>query len=580
VIRDPAELVVAVRRWIADDPDPETRDELEALLQADDRAELEDRFRGPLRFGTAGLRGKLGAGLHRMNRAVVIRSVSGVCAHLLAEVPDAARRGVTIGYDARHKSRVMAEDAAAVARAAGLAVHLFERPVPTPVVAFALLDRGAAAGLVVTASHNPPEYNGLKVYSGNGAQIVPPEDQRIAAAIERAPRVAKIPRAPLDPSDPGLVRLGEATIARYLDAVAALTRPGQGAPPPESVEAPLRIAYTALHGVGEEIVRRALERAGHADVRSVPSQRAPDPDFPTVEFPNPEEPAALAAVLELAREVDADLVLANDPDADRLAVAARHRGELHVLGGNRVGCLLAAYLLERDGGGPEALVVSSFVSSPMLGDVARAHGARWVQTLTGHKWIHNTAMRLEAEEGLRFVFGYEEALGYAAGMAVRDKDGISAAVLVAELARACKARGATLIDELARMAERYGSYESLQRAELIGGAGAEAILGERTRRARERAPSSLAGHAVRAVVDLEARTRRTADGRIEGVDLPRSDVLTFELEGGHRVMLRPSGTEPKLKLYADVRVAPGGDAASARALGERMLDELGAIVAG
>ncbi len=571
--RDPRELVEAATRWIADDPDPDTRAELESLLRARDFAALEERFRGPLRFGTAGLRGKLGAGLHRMNRAVVIRSVAGLCAQLLGDVPGAAQRGVAIGYDARHKSRAMAEDAAAVARGAGLRVHLFDRPVPTPLVAFAVLDRGAAAGLVLTASHNPPEYNGLKVYAANGAQIIPPLDRRIAEAIDRAPSVAAIPRPPLDPADAGLEALGDVTVDRYLAAIGALARPSTGGPP-------LRIAYTALHGVGEAIARRALERAGFTDVHSVASQRTPDPAFPSVRFPNPEEPDALEAVLALARDVGADLVLANDPDADRLAVAVRHEGALLVLGGNAIGCLLGAYLLERDGGGPEALVVSSFVSSPMLGDIARAHGATWVRTLTGHKWIHNEAMRLEAEAGLRFVFGYEEALGYAPGTVVRDKDGISSAVLVAELARACKARGATLVDELARLARRYGAYESLQRVEVHDEPGSEAILAVRMRRIRERPPRDLAGCAVLAVVDLATGTRRTADGVVEPVALPKSDVVTFELEGGHRAMIRPSGTEPKLKLYADVRVPPGGDAAGARALGARMLEALAAAVAG
>jgi phosphomannomutase len=571
-MRDPRELEAIAARWLADDPDPDTRDELETLLRTRDHGALDERFAGPLRFGTAGLRGKLGAGLHRMNRAVMIRSVAGLVAYLLEAVPDAARRGVVIGYDARHKSRVMAEDAAAVARGAGLAVLLFDRPVPTPLVAFTLLDRSAAAGLVVTASHNPPEYNGLKVYAENGAQIIPPMDERIAGAIERAPGVAAIPRFPLAPTDEARPLLGDHAIDRYLTALGTLTRASRGPA--------LRLAYTALHGVGEAIARRALERAGFDDVHSVASQREPDPDFPTVAFPNPEEPAALEAVLALARSIEADLVLANDPDADRLAVAVRHGGALHVLSGNQIGCLLADYLLERDGGGPAALVISSFVSSPMLGDIARAHGAVWAQTLTGHKWIHNEAMRREAEDGMRFVFGYEEALGFAAGHIVRDKDGISAAVLVAEMTRACKAKGATLIDELARMADRYGHYESLQRAEVYDGTGGSAIIAARMRRAREHSPARLAGHPLVATVDLAARTRRRADGAIEAVALPRSDVVTFELEGGHRVMIRPSGTEPKLKLYADVRVPPGQGTAEGRALGERLLDELEAALGG
>ncbi len=470
------ELVALAERWMAGDPDPETRDELRALVRRRDLAELRDRFRGPLAFGTAGLRGKLGAGPHRMNRAVVIRSVAGLAAWLLASVPDARTRGVCIGHDARHKSRAMAEDAAAVARAAGLRVFLFDAPVPTPVAAFASRELGAAAGLVVTASHNPPEYNGLKVYGENGAQIVPPVDRAIADAIDAAPAVPSVPRAELREDDADLVRLREPMVARYLAAIGALARPSREG-------AAIRIAYTALHGVGEAVARRALADAGFDDVCSVASQSAPDPDFPTVAFPNPEEPSALEAVLRLAEDVRADLVLANDPDADRLAVAARHEGAMRVLTGNELGCLLGHYLLERDGGGPDALVLSTFVSSPMLGEIARAHGAVWKATLTGHKWIHDAAIRGE-RAGLRFVFGYEEALGYAEGTAVRDKDGIRAAVLVAEVARDLRARGRTLVDELAAMAERYGRYASLQRAETYDGPGGDAAIAERMARAR------------------------------------------------------------------------------------------------
>ncbi|MBC7173162.1 MAG: phospho-sugar mutase, partial [Polyangiaceae bacterium] len=398
-----------------------------------------------------------------------------------------------------------------------------------------------------------------------GAQIVPPIDAAIAQAIASAPAVSAIPRE----GSGELVPLGDREIERYLAAIAPLSRPGPGG-------AQLSIANTGLHGVGEPIARRALGDAGFTSVASVASQSAPDPAFSTVSSPNPEEPEALEAVLGLADAIGADLVLANDPDADRLAVATRHAGALRVLSGNELGCLLGHYLLERDGGGPDALVLSTFVSSPMLGDIARAHGAVWAATLTGHKWIHNEAIRREAE-GMRFVFGYEEALGYAAGRAVRDKDGISAAVLVAEVAREQKAKGRSLIDELETMATRYGKYVSRQRSETYEGAAGEARIAERMSRARRTPPETLGGCRVLATSDFLEGVRTFAGREPERLEVHTSDVIQFELEGGHRATIRPSGTEPKLKLYVDVRVGPGGACGDeASELAERILCALAA----
>jgi len=337
--------------------------------------------------------------------------------------------------------------------------------------------------------------------------------------------------------------------------------------------------------VGAPYVRRALADAGFEAVHEVAAQREPDGAFPTVAFPNPEEEGAMDAVAALAKEVDADLVLANDPDADRLAVEVRHEGAYVRLTGNEIGCLLAAYLLE-EGSGAHRLVVESVVSSPMLLSIAAAHGARAEQTLTGHKWIQNRALDLETEEGLELVFGYEEALGYACGTLVRDKDGISAAAVMADLAAHCRARGKTVIDYREEAWRRYGLYLSDQVSLVLPGAEGAAQIEALMAKARREPPTTLGSLAVTAVQDFQARTRTLADGSREPLSFPSANVVVFEIEGGHRAMLRPSGTEPKLKMYFDVRVdvadeeaidvAQGRGDATLRAIVEDFRDRLGA----
>ncbi len=532
-------LRAEVERWIGEDPDEDTRAELRALLEAGDESELRDRFRGMLTFGTAGLRGLLGGGPNRMNRSVVLRATAGFCAHLKASVPDAAERGVVVGFDGRRKSRTLANDAASVIAGMGLKAMVFEEVAPTPLVAFALLDQKAAGALVITASHNPPDYNGYKVFWENGAQIIPPHDAAIAEAIAAVEGLASIPR-----SDARTV-LGDDVADRYLEGVKALARH------PESPR-DLTIAHTALHGVGAPYIRRALADAGFESVHEVASQRDPDGTFPTVAFPNPEEEGAMDAVSALAKEVGADLVLANDPDADRLAVEVLHAGEYVRLTGNEIGCLLAAYLLE-EGTGENRLVVESVVSSPMLLSIAKGHGIRAEQTLTGHKWIQNRALELEAE-GLELVFGYEEALGYACGTLVRDKDGISAAAVMADLAAHQRAQGKTVIDYREQAWRRYGLYLSDQVSLVLPGTEGATQIQALMVRARKEPPTALGGLTVTAVQDFESRTRTLADGSTEPLGFPAANVVVFEIEGGHRAMLRPSGTEPKLKMYFDVRV--------------------------
>ena len=552
-VMDPADLRARAQRWIADDPDPATRAELFALLaHADPSAtDLADRFACPLAFGTAGLRGVLGAGPNRMNRAVVARATWGLARELLESVPGAAERGVVVGGDARRMSHELSEDVAAILAGAGLRVVLFRDPVPTPLVGFTVKRLHAAAGVVITASHNPPEYNGYKVYWENAAQIVPPVDARIASAIERAPSARVVVRPSLQAlRAKGLVTDAPAdTETAYLDAVSSLAvHPDQG-------DRDLHIVYTPLHGVGDALVRRALAAARFTHVESVPEQQKPDGAFPTVAFPNPEEPGTMDLALALAKATSADLVLANDPDVDRLAVAFREDGAYRQLTGNEIGVLLGHYLLtEKPATRPRA-VLASIVSSPLLGRIAADLGVRYEETLTGFKWIARRAISLE-REGFEFVFGYEEALGYCVGGGVYDKDGISAAVLAAEVAAVLRERGETPGSALDAIARRWGVFTSAQVSLTRKGTAGVAAIQAMMATLRSAPPRDLAGDPVVAVVDYEQGLR----------GLPRSDVIALELASGSRVIARPSGTEPKAKFYFDIReaAAPSEPIAAAR----------------
>ncbi len=567
-----AQLLDRARDFLAHDPDPDTRAELEAMVERRD-PELAERFAGPLAFGTAGLRGLLGAGESRMNRAVVLRTTAGIAAWLKGTGKDLSR-GVVIGYDGRRQSDVFARDAAAVLLAAGISVYLSEGTCPTPLCAFALRDREALAAIMVTASHNPPDYNGYKVYAENGAQIIPPIDGTIAAAIDAAPPADEIARADLDEAakEGRLQWLGEAMDARYLEAIGTMM-------PAKGGDRSLRIVYTPMHGVGAKLWRRAFEGAGFSDLHIVPEQAEPDGAFPTVAFPNPEEDGAMDLSHALARKVDAALVIANDPDADRLACSVRRGDDFMMLTGNEVGTLLGGYALERlEPKGDDRLVVSTIVSSPLLARMAEGHGARFAQTLTGFKWIANRAMELEGE-GARFVFGYEEALGYEVGTAVRDKDGISAALALATHAAELHAEGKTLLDALEQIWRRFGYFTSGQRSLKFPGSAGKAQMAALMKQLREDPPSALAGLRVVAVTDcLRSEVKRGET--VEPLELPKSDVLGFALEGGHRVLARPSGTEPKMKIYIDV-CEPVGDGGvdQARTKAEARREELlGAIL--
>jgi phosphomannomutase len=561
------ELRPQIDAWLADDPDDACREDLRSLVedaQTDDDplhtrekalAELADRFSGTLQFGTAGLRGAMAAGPNRMNRAVVIRAAAGLAAYLVDAVPaDGRPPRVVVGYDARHNSHTFALDTAAVLTGAGIEALVLDHALPTPVLAFAVRHLDADAGVMVTASHNPPADNGYKVYlggrvvtdAGQGAQIVPPYDGRIAERIAAVPSVGSVPRP-----EAGWTVLGPEVLAAYVASVGELA----------VADAPrdLKVVVTPLHGVGGAVVEHVLRAAGYDDLFLVPEQAEPDPDFPTVAFPNPEEPGAIDLSLAYAQSLGADLVIANDPDADRCAVAVLdRRGALGVpptvdrdtavadgwrmLHGDEVGALLGELVAAGAAAtGAGGRLASSIVSSRLLGRIAEAHGLEHSATLTGFKWISRA-------EGL--VFGYEEALGYCVDpRSVRDKDGISAALLLVQLADRLKANGFTLVDALDDLARAHGLHLTDQLSVRFSDL---SRIPETMATLRGAPPASLAGARVVETVDLSA-----------GVDgLPPTDGVRLLAEDGTRVVVRPSGTEPKVKCYLEVVVPVATDASA------------------
>jgi phosphomannomutase len=534
-------------RWIEDDPDPADQAELRALLDSlpdvdslpdgaggSAGAELADRFGGTLTFGTAGLRGPLRAGPNGMNRAVVRGAAAGLVGWLGRQGVDGP---VVIGYDARYRSREFAEETARVVTGAGREALLLPRPLPTPVLAYAVRLLGAVAGVMVTASHNPPQDNGYKVYlgaalggpEGAGAQIVPPVDAEIEAAIRA---VGPLSRVPL--GRPGTVPEVD-LVTSYVDSVASVVAPGG----PRD----LSVAYTPLHGVGGDVLRAAVTAAGFPTPSIVDSQAEPDPDFPTVSFPNPEEPGAMDRVIALAAASHADLAVANDPDADRCAVAVPHGDGWRMLRGDEVGVLLADHLMRR---GVTGRYATTIVSSSLLGAMCHSRGLPYGETLTGFKWIVRAGDACGAgpsqrsTAGDQLAYGYEEALGYCvAPDLVRDKDGISAALLVCELAAALKAEGRGLSDRLDEIAAEYGVYATDQLSVRVDDL---TEIDRMMTALRAQPPARLLGEELASVEDR----------------LPDSDVLILR-HNRARVVVRPSGTEPKLKAYLEVIEPIGGD---------------------
>jgi phosphomannomutase len=526
--------------WIAHDPDPVTAAELARC----DQAELAARFARPLAFGTAGLRGPVRAGPDAMNLAVVLRASWAVATVL-------TRRGLTgstmvVGRDARYGSAVFSAAAAEVLAAEGFSVVLLPHPVPTPVLAFAVRHTGAAAGIQITASHNPPTDNGYKVYLDGGIQIISPTDREIEAAVDDAPFADEIAREPVEPADSALVE-------QYIERAAGLRRS----------RIPVRVALTPLHGVGGAVALETLRRANVTDVHTVASQFTPDPDFPTVRFPNPEEPGATDALLKLAADIDAEIAVALDPDADRCAVGIPTPTGWRMLSGDETGWLLGDFILSRIESDERttSVVASTVVSSRMLSAIAAHWGARHVETLTGFKWL----ARADADlPNSALVYAYEEAIGHCVDpAAVRDKDGISAAVLFCDLVATLKHSQRSVLDALDDLARRFGVHVGGAVSRPVSTTDEAATL---MRRLRASPPAQL-GEFTSTTTDL----LQSAVNRTDALIFTGGDADTWA-----RVVVRPSGTEPKVKFYIEVRCPVGEDLAATRDRATALRDELAA----
>ena len=518
------------RRWLAAEPDADMREELEHLIAGDDD-ELALRFDGRLQFGTAGLRAAVGAGPQRMNRLVVQQAAAGVVDYLLKNEPDAATRGVIIGYDARRKSDAFALDTARVCAARGVRAMIFPHVVPTPVLAWNIVGVGAAAGVVVTASHNPPADNGYKVFTANGAQIVSPVDAEIAACIDEIDPCA-VPLS--EPDDPLIEWLGDSYVQAYLAAVPSVRlRP--------EIDG-VAVAYSAMHGVGGDTLVAAFDRAGFPTPYVVPEQQQPDAAFPTVAFPNPEEPGAMDLLLAQAAACEAAIALCNDPDADRLGAAIpTPDGGWRRLQGDEIGWLLGDHILRHTKGG-DRLVITTLVSSSLLSKMAAEYGVRFAETYTGFKWIGHTVL---TQPESHFVFGYEQALGYLVCGRPLDKDGISAAVMLAEVAALARAEGVTLQGRLDAINERFGRHVMADLSVKMPPVDGTAAVA----RIRANPPKAVGD---RSVSDVEW--------------FDEAGLLRLQLGTELRLQLRPSGTEPKVKLYGegiDIDPAPYLDSLAA-----------------
>lgn len=522
-------LVEQATSWLDQDPDPETRAELKNLIDGGDLAELRERFESRIDFGTAGLRGQLGAGPNRMNRVLVSQAAAGIANYLNKKQ---ANPSVVIGFDARKNSEIFAKDSAEIFAAQGIKVFLFDELVATPVVAFAVRELGCSMGVMVTASHNPPGDNGYKVYEQSGSQIISPTDKEISKDIEAFAKTGKVSELP---HSNDFESVSASVIENYLGTLSKLFDSS-------SSRKPIKIVYSAMHGVGAKFLESAFQKLGLEKAIQVSSQQEPDGSFPTVAFPNPEEPGAMDESLETAKKADADLVLVNDPDADRLAVAYKtSSGSFQMLTGDQLGLILGEVMAKKAAeSGSKGNLACSIVSSSALAKVSEHYSLGFQQTLTGFKWIARVP---------DLIFGYEEALGYCVSWSdVRDKDGISAAIVVADLAGRLASEGRNLGDFLDDLQKRYGYFATGQISIRVADL---AVIANLMQKLRNSPPAILAGSKVR-FTDLLAGSS----------ELASTDGIRLDLEDGRRVIVRPSGTEAKLKCYLQAVSASSEEADS------------------
>ena len=561
----------AYEQWLADFAnDPETVEDLKAI--AGNEAEIQDRFYTGLSFGTAGMRGVLGAGTNRMNKYNVRRATKGLAQYLMQD-PENAKRGVVIAYDSRRFSTEFAKDTALVLCANGVPAFLFDALRPVPILSYAVRHLNAAGGVVITASHNPPQYNGYKVYGDDGAQLGPEAADAVTSYIQALSYTDAVCMDEEEALKSGLLKIiGDKEVDDdYMKDIRTLCIQ------PEMLKEQgdkLSIVYTPLHGSGNVPVRRMLKEIGITKVAVVPEQEKPDGNFSTVKVPNPEDPGAFVLAEKLADEVKANVIFATDPDCDRLGLAVRgHDGVFHLLTGNQIGCVLLQYILDtkaKQGTLPKnGAAVKSIVSTSLANRICEHYGVKMFETLTGFKFIGEKIQQFQDTGSNTFLFGFEESYGFLSSTFVRDKDGVNASLLVSEVAAACEAEGITLYDRFQEIFKQYGYYVEKVVSKTLPGMDGLSRMKTIMKELRENPPKELAGLKVTAVRDYLNHTRVSESGT-ETIDLPSSDVLYYELEGGNWVCVRPSGTEPKIKLYVNTN---DKDADKAAALNEKLRED-------
>ena len=555
-VNTPIDFIDAYQSWLKDPViDPDTKAELQDISH--DPKEIEDRFYKNLDFGTGGMRGIIGAGTNRINIYTIRKATQGLANYILATSacdatnPEHPPQAVAIAHDSRHMSQEFATEAALVLAANGIKAYTFDALRPTPLLSFAVRHLGCIAGIVVTASHNPPEYNGYKVYWSDGGQCPSPRDEEIIAEVEKVTHFVMVKTMPkVLAEEAGLFALAPPEIDQAFHNHVMSLRLNPGVAPQSN----MGIVYTPLHGAGNVPVQTILQAAGFQHVHTVPEQEVPDGDFPTVSYPNPEDIAAFTLGIALAQEKGADIVLATDPDCDRVGAAVKHHGDYKLLSGNATGVLLADYIItqkQANGTLPaNGAILSTIVSTKMTQAIAKAHGLAYMEVLTGFKYIGEKIKAFEDTGSHQYIFGFEESFGYLAGTHARDKDAVGGALLICEMAAHYHAQGLTLFDALAQLHKTYGVFKEHTESITLKGIDGVEKMKKIMAQLRQRPPAALNGDKVVAIRDYQSGQQTCLlTGATEPTHLPISNVLYYQLETGAWLCVRPSGTEPKIKIY-------------------------------